>query len=92
MHCKLILLNLHRGYFLKQLLTLLSLLMFLIPSVYAKKRVGIEIDGIKFRMANIANEVNFRTTDGSYEDIIIPDRDLEGQKPKEFNSCSNCFT
>ena len=45
MHCKLILLNLHRGYFLKQLLTLLSLLMFLIPSVYAKKRVGIKLMG-----------------------------------------------
>ena len=34
MHYTKILLNLHRGYFLKQLLTLLSLLMFLIPSVY----------------------------------------------------------
>ena len=32
-------------------------------------------------MANIANEVKFRTTDGS---IFSPDHDLEGQKPKNL--------
>lgn len=36
-------------------------------------------------MANVTNEVNFRTNiDGSNEDIINPDKDLEGQKPKNL--------
>mgnify|MGYP001304549990 FL=1 len=57
MHCKLILLNLHRGYFLKQLLTLLSLLMFLIPSVYAEDDKW--IDGIKFQFGTVQNGFYF---------------------------------